>query len=84
MISENIIVDVSQRSWRGHWDRFGFILDAFSGSLGVPGNVLATFWMPFEFLWGSQGRPGTVLGVPWKVWGRAWKCLFGARPPRLG
>ena len=77
MIPEKLILDVFDRSWRGPWDRFGVILDAFWGPLRVSGSVLATFWMPFEVLWGSQGRPGEVLGVPWRVWGRLGRCFFG-------
>ena len=29
VISDKLIFDVSHRSWRGLWDRFGVILDVF-------------------------------------------------------
>ena len=77
MIPEKLILDVFDRYWRGPWERFGTVLDAFWGPERVPGSVLATPWTPFGVLWGSQGRPGEVLGVPWRVWGRLGRCFFG-------
>ena len=67
VIPEKLIFDVFHRSWRGPWERFGTVLDAFWGPERVPGSVLATPWTPFGVLWGSQGRPGEVLGVPRRV-----------------
>ena len=57
VILEKLILDVFDRSWRGPWDRFGVILDAFWGLLGC----LAAFWRRFGCLLRSCGGPKGAL-----------------------
>ena len=61
MIPEKLILDVFDRSWRGPWDRFGVILDAFWGPLGS----LGAFWRRFGRLLGSCGGPKGALARSW-------------------
>ena len=68
MIPEKLILDVFDRSWRGPWDRFGVILDAFWGPLGS----LGAFWRRFGRLLRSSGDPKGALA-------RSWVSLGGSR-----
>ena len=73
MISDQICFYVSHRSWRGPWERFGTVLDAFWGPVGVPrapwrglgclSDALRTFWEVFFRFWGGFGRFRGLLGV---------------------
>ena len=68
VIPEKLILDVFDRSWRGPWDRFGIILDAFWGPVGVPRAPWRGFGCSLEGL----GAFGEVFFWSLKGLGRFW------------